>query len=37
MSLDMQKFPNLVKYNEKSQHFSDFKDGPLTTPGTAML
>ena len=37
MSLDMQKFPNLVKYNEKSQPISDFKDGSLTTPGTAML
>jgi len=31
------KFPNLVEYNEKSQPISDFKDGSLTTPGTAML
>jgi len=37
MSKDIPKFPNLVNYNEKSQTISDFKDGPLTTLGTAML
>ena len=37
MPLDKQKFSNLDEDNEKSQPISDFKDGPLTTLGTAML